>query len=258
MSDTEESPTPGPSQPESTIGVVPVPTNPFKGQATFRTKEIGDYFFSELQQEHAAFNDFKSQTGSQINSIQSTINRLTAFVEQSLGQFNAPKPRAPSQASSSENDDASEEGEESLSGTDFEPPTVSGNRPPLRQSVESQFPKTRVTPHTAPTQRHIASDAYQSREDPEPTIRIGPSRHKIEDARTDPEHDVREHLPSPTPLSEDSGRLPGQRLPCFFGRDDENVLSWLQKIDLALEAARVHEKSKLANVAPLIRGDADS
>ena len=47
-------------------------------------------------------------------------------------------------------------------------------------------------------------------------------------------------------------------MPCFFGRDDENVLLWLQKIDLALEAARVHEKSKLANVAPLIRGDADS
>jgi hypothetical protein len=260
MSDTEESPTPGPSQPESTIGVVPVPTNPFKGQATFRTKEIGDYFFSELQQQHAAFNDFKSQTGSQINSIQSTINRLTAFIEQSLGQFNAPKSQAPSQANSSENDDASEEGEESLSGTDFEPPTVSGNRPPRRQSVESQFPKTRVTTHTAHTQRHIASDIHihQLREDPEPTIRIGPSRREMEDARTDPEHDVKEHIPSPTPLSEGSGRLPGQRLPCFFGRDDENVLSWLQKIDLALEAARVHEKSKLANVAPLIRGDADS
>ena len=81
MSDTEESPTPGPSQPESTIGVVSVPTNPFKEQATFRTKEIGDYFFSELQQQHVAFNDFKSQTGSQINSIQSTINRLMAFIE---------------------------------------------------------------------------------------------------------------------------------------------------------------------------------
>src|SRR5579862_7201224 len=136
MSDTEESLTPGPSfQSEDAVRIVPAPTNPFKEQVTFRTKEIGDYFFLELQQQHVAFNDFKSQTGSQINSIQSTINRLTAFVEQSLGQFKAPKPRAPSQANSSENDDASEEGEESLSGTDFEPPIVSGNRPPRRQSV---------------------------------------------------------------------------------------------------------------------------
>jgi hypothetical protein len=60
----------------------------------------------------------------------------------------------------------------------------------------------------------------------------------------------------PTPSG--TGRLPGQKLPCFWGKDGENVLSWLQKIDLALKAALVAPEDKLANVAPLIRDDADS
>ena len=62
----------------------------------------------------------------------------------------------------------------------------------------------------------------------------------------------------PIPLSEGPGRLPGTRLPPFFGRDDENVLSWPQKIVMALEAARVPENSKFANMVPLLRSDEDS
>ena len=86
--------------------------------------------------------------------------------------------------------------------------------------------------------------------------------HGLDDARTDPppllptSSNSRPQLPIPT--SEGTGCLPGQRLPSFFGRDDENVLSWLQKIDMALEAARFPENSKPANMAPLIRGDAHS
>jgi len=43
------------------------------------------------------------------------------------------------------------------------------------------------------------------------------------------------------------GRLPGQKLPVFRGRDDENVLWQLPKVDLAFKPANVTEKDQLAN-----------
>ena len=60
------------------------------------------------------------------------------------------------------------------------------------------------------------------------------------------------------PTSSGTGRIPGQKLSVFRGRDDENVLSWLQKVDLALRVANVAIQDQLANVVPFIKGDADS
>ena len=60
------------------------------------------------------------------------------------------------------------------------------------------------------------------------------------------------------PTSSGTGRIPGQKLSVFRGRDDENVLSWLQKVDLALRVANVAIQNQLANVVSFIKGDADS
>ena len=44
----------------------------------------------------------------------------------------------------------------------------------------------------------------------------------------------------PLAVSEITSHLPGQWLSIFYDWDDENVLSWLQKIDMTLKTARVH------------------
>src|SRR5579871_2277344 len=39
-----------------------LPVYPYQGKPVFRAKEMGDYFISQLQQQHDEFNDFKSNT----------------------------------------------------------------------------------------------------------------------------------------------------------------------------------------------------
>jgi Ty3 transposon capsid-like protein len=55
-----------------------------------------------------------------------------------------------------------------------------------------------------------------------------------------------------------TGKLQGVKLPTFKGRDGENILSWIAKIQLLLDAAEVPEQNRVANVAPLLVGDADT
>ena len=275
MSDTQErsaSPTPTveredlPVEEQETL-----PVYPFQGKSVFRAKEMGDYFISQLQQQHGELNDFKSHTSEKINSIQSAIDKLTVLLERSLNSNN---PLPPSEPFNIPERRTPEADTRLPAGTSSYRP-----RPETRYGPESQGLPWRPAPPSP-----IQSSDHEFDYAPSPTkdngkvggVHQSPGglescfhrkpvqnlEHESDDLRTDPpphyglSQNSRAQLPNP--LSEGSGRLPGQRLPSFFGRDDENVLSWLQKIGMALEAARVPENSKLANVAPLLRGDADS
>lgn len=60
------------------------PVNPFKNEIIFHSKEMGDYFITQLQQHETAaseLDNYKAHTSAQIESIQSTIDRLTTLLE---------------------------------------------------------------------------------------------------------------------------------------------------------------------------------
>ena len=53
-------------------------------------------------------------------------------------------------------------------------------------------------------------------------------------------------------------RLPGVKPPRFHGKDGENVLSWLHKIEQMFLLNSIPDIHKVASVSPLLTGDADS
>jgi len=55
-----------------------------------------------------------------------------------------------------------------------------------------------------------------------------------------------------------AGRIPGIKPQKFYGRDGENILAWLHKMDAVFTANGVPEEMKVANACTLLRDDADS
>src|SRR5947207_2428037 len=191
-------------------------------QRTFYSADIGERFLQQMRES--------------VTQYEQQIERLTRLLERTMSPL---EPRRDVQS----------------------PTSIYGS--PEHQAHEPQGtgeePETGEVPDPIPARTAQPRQATRTLSDPLRTFRGTPERHVPRPPL--PRSPTRQSEGTAVPalsVAEGTGRLPGTRLPHFCGRDNENVLSWLQKIDMALTAARVPESGKLANVVPLIRGDADS
>jgi len=211
---------PGPSQTEGQR----------RPQRTFYSSDIGEQFLRRTEESI-------SQYQNQITQYQAQIAQLTQLLERALhirqpDRSRSPTPfYEPTYEPPAQPHQVPRVGEESPTGDGQNPlPAQAAQAQPFGMRTATNF----VSPHLPPR----GSEPHEPR---------SPQPRSLTHQSEPPDHP-----------SEGSGCLPGTRLPYFYGRDNDNVLSWLQKIGMALQAARVPERAKLTNVAPLFRGDADS